>query len=278
MASFMQLLAYESCVPEDELSWKSCMFPDHESCHQFYKSYAKRLGFKTRIQRRGKLNTKGEAIDSYTYLRYVCNKSGYRKNSALNPAKPQSVDSINSPQMQKVKERSETRCGCPAEIRFHRVPNLDCFRISEWISGHNHPLHPENQVHLLDCEISDAQATLAERHAQVGIPIRQSYQLFSRVAGGDVNVGFRPIDLKNYLSSKRQLRLQHGEGTSLLEYFRDEAIKKPNYFYSVQVDSEEQIASIFWADGIMRADYAAFGDVLSFDTTFRTNNLYRPLG
>ncbi|GAA0183516.1 hypothetical protein LIER_30912 [Lithospermum erythrorhizon] len=180
--------------------------------------------------------------------------------------------------MEKVRQKPESRCGCKAQIKFKRVPNLSCYKIYVWDTHHNHDIHPPEQVHFLNHEVNPFQAALVERHAEVGIPIRQSYQLFSRVVGGDENVGFRPIDLKNHLSSKRQLRLQHGEGTSLLEFFRDESIKKPNYYYSVQVDSDEEISSIFWADGIMRSDYAAFGDVLCFDTTFRTNHLYRPLG
>ncbi|GAA0163789.1 hypothetical protein LIER_19572 [Lithospermum erythrorhizon] len=76
----------------------------------------------------------------------------------------------------------------------------------------------------------------------------------------------------------RQLKLEDCEGSCLLEYFGLESLNKPNYFYSVQFDSKEQVASIFWSDGILRSDYACFGDVLSFDTTFRTNNLYRLLG
>jgi zinc finger SWIM domain-containing protein 3 len=43
------------------------------------------------------------------------------------------------------------------------------------------------------------------------------------------------------------------------------------------MDSEEQIANIFWADAKMIRDYAHFGDVVSFDTTFGTNNESRPL-
>ncbi|GAA0167580.1 hypothetical protein LIER_22476 [Lithospermum erythrorhizon] len=179
--------------------------------------------------------------------------------------------------MEKVRQKPESRCGYKAQIKFKRVPNLSCYKIYVWDTHHNHDIDPPEQAHLLNHEVNPFQAALAERHAEVGILIRQSYQLFSRVVGGDENVGFRPIDLKNHLSSKRQLRLQHGEGTSLLEFFRDESIKKPNYYYSVQVDSDEEIASIFWADGIMRSDYAAFGNVLCFDTTFRTNHLYRPL-
>jgi zinc finger SWIM domain-containing protein 3 len=44
------------------------------------------------------------------------------------------------------------------------------------------------------------------------------------------------------------------------------------------MDSEEQIANIFWVDAKMLTEYAYFGDVVSFDTTFGTNKESRPFG
>ena len=35
---------------------------------------------------------------------------------------------------------------------------------------------------------------------------------------------------------------------------------------------------LFWADSKMIVDYAYFGDVIKFDTTFRTNKEYRSFG
>ena len=44
------------------------------------------------------------------------------------------------------------------------------------------------------------------------------------------------------------------------------------------MDCEEQITNIFWADAKMIMDYAYFGDVVSFETTFGTNKESRPFG
>ena len=41
---------------------------------------------------------------------------------------------------------------------------------------------------------------------------------------------------------------------------------------------EEHITNIFWVDAKMILDYAYFGDVVTFDTTFGTNKEYRPFG
>ncbi|GAA0141474.1 hypothetical protein LIER_35401 [Lithospermum erythrorhizon] len=129
-----------------------------------------------------------------------------------------------------------------------------------------------------DFEVDYVEVVVVVVNVEAGIPNRPSFELFSRMANSVEKVGFRPIDLKNFLFTVRHLKLEDGEGSCLLEYFGLELLNKANYFYSVQFDSEEQVASIFWSDGIMRSDYPCFGDVFSFDTIFWTNNLYRPLG
>ncbi|RYR13299.1 hypothetical protein Ahy_B04g070369 isoform A [Arachis hypogaea] len=41
--------------------------------------------------------------------------------------------------------------------------------------------------------------------------------------------------------------------------------------------TENQLGSLFWADGQMMADYQLFGDVLAFDATYRSNKYKKPL-
>jgi zinc finger SWIM domain-containing protein 3 len=51
-----------------------------------------------------------------------------------------------------------------------------------------------------------------------------------------------------------------------------------NFFYSIQVDEDDLITNIFWADSKMVSDYAMFGDVICFDTTYRKLDDGRPFG
>ncbi|XP_027093748.1 protein FAR1-RELATED SEQUENCE 5-like [Coffea arabica] len=51
----------------------------------------------------------------------------------------------------------------------------------------------------------------------------------------------------------------------------------PNFFYTIQVDEDDLITNIFWSDGKMKANYANFGDVICFDTTYRKNKEGRPI-
>jgi len=78
-------------------------------------------------------------------------------------------------------------------------------------------------------------------------------------------------DRQNYLRTKRQREMAYGQAGSLLKYFQDKMAENPLFQYALQMDCEEQISNIFWADTKRIMDNAQFGNVVSFDTTFGTN-------
>jgi len=57
----------------------------------------------------------------------------------------------------------------------------------------------------------------------------------------------------------------YGEAGSLLKYFQDKVVENPSFQYAIQMDCEEQIANIFWADAKMIVDYAPL--VMSLHST-----------
>ena len=61
-------------------------------------------------------------------------------------------------------------------------------------------------------------------------------------------------------------------------YFNRQLKENPSYYFATQLDCEEFITNIFWADARMIIDYSHFGDVITFDTTYSTNRDTRPLG
>ncbi|KAK2635528.1 hypothetical protein Ddye_030320 [Dipteronia dyeriana] len=89
---------------------------------------------------------------------------------------------------------------------------------------------------------------------QSGIPLKSSYELLGRQVGGRESLGYTKRDQKDYLRSKQQNKL------------------------ACEDASEEQIINIFWTDARMIMDYGHFGDVVSFDTTYKTNKENRSFG
>nr|KAJ0186182.1 hypothetical protein LSAT_V11C900487470 [Lactuca sativa] len=47
-----------------------------------------------------------------------------------------------------------------------------------------------------------------------------------------------------------------------------------NFSFEVQIDVDDHLAGLFWADDTLKANYKEFGDVLSFDATYQTNKYF----
>ncbi|XP_037474271.1 protein FAR1-RELATED SEQUENCE 5-like [Triticum dicoccoides] len=56
-----------------------------------------------------------------------------------------------------------------------------------------------------------------------------------------------------------------------MEVFADLGSRDPHFTYRVQADQDGRITTLMWANGSSRLQYTFFGDVVTFDTTYRTN-------
>ena len=63
----------------------------------------------------------------------------------------------------------------------------------------------------------------------------------------------------------------------MFKHFEEMKAENENFFYDVQVDEENKIKNIFWANASCRAAYADFGDCITFDTTYKSNKYHMPL-
>ena len=55
------------------------------------------------------------------------------------------------------------------------------------------------------------------------------------------------------------------------------AQKDLEFYVEYQVDDENWLSNLFWADDNSRRDYMAFSEILAFDTTYKTNDYNKPL-
>ncbi|KAL8480856.1 hypothetical protein ACS0TY_027396 [Phlomoides rotata] len=134
------------------------------------------------------------------------------------------------------------------------------------------PLNPRLETRT-DCKVRmrikhvDVQGHEIDLAEDAGLKQKSSFQLMSRHAGGREGLGYTRIDAKNYLRSKRQRSMVYGEVGCLMRYFQNQLSKNPSFYHANQMDMEEQVTNVFWADARMLIDYEYFGDVVSLDTT-----------
>nr|KYP48164.1 Protein FAR1-RELATED SEQUENCE 5 [Cajanus cajan] len=126
-------------------------------------------------------------------------------------------------------------------------------------------------------KITEVQAYEIDLANDSGLRQKSTFQLMSTLAGHRANIGYTRIDVKNYLKAKRQRSMVYGEIGCLLQYFQRQLLENPSFFHAYQMDIDEQITNVFWADANMILDYGYFGDVVSLDTTYCTNRANRPL-
>uniref|UniRef100_A0A803MDV5 Protein FAR1-RELATED SEQUENCE n=2 Tax=Chenopodium quinoa TaxID=63459 RepID=A0A803MDV5_CHEQI len=104
-----------------------------------------------------------------------------------------------------------------------------------------------------------------------GLTTMDTYNYMDTEAGGEQNVGHSVVDHLNFCSRLRMEQIAAGDVQTLVNILNQEQSDDPNFFFRVKFDNEGRISNIFWRDSMMLEDYRIYGDVLVFDTTYRTN-------
>ncbi|XP_027362746.1 protein FAR1-RELATED SEQUENCE 5-like [Abrus precatorius] len=250
-------------ITKNIVDWKPKVgleFDNVEQAWNFWTEYGRRIGFGVRKQYFNKRKEDG----AITSCRYVCCKEGLRKGKKQD--------------CQVAKHRAETRTDCSSRIAVSLGKNGK-FIIHEFVEDHNHPLQLEETTHILAShrKISEFQAYEIEMAQESGLQQKSSFQLQSTLAGNRCNIGYTRLNAKNYLKERRQRSMVYGEVGYVMEYFQQQLLDCPSFFHAYQIDCDEQITNVFWADAKMILDYAYFGDVVSLDTTYCTNRANRSL-
>jgi hypothetical protein len=63
-----------------------------------------------------------------------------------------------------------------------------------------------------------------------------------------------------------------------LEAFGNIKKKDPGFVVAMDVDDKRRVKSLLFSHGSSRKNFAAFGDVVTFDTTYQTNLYNLPFG
>lgn len=234
-------------------------FESDEHAYRFYNRYAKLLGFSVRKDWANRSKIHGQVVSR----KYTCSREGYRR-------KDRRDTNVK-------KHRKETRTGCLAHMIITRQPDGK-YRVTHFEANHNHDnIDPHNaQTFLLQKELFVDQA------AEIGLP--NNLELQSKTDSDLLSRRFEIRDALDYLAmdydislrSERVRNMKEGEAGRLLRHFQRQHFENPSFFYSVQLDIDDKVSNIFWADDNMVADYEYFGDVVCLDTTCRANKDFQP--
>ncbi|CAL5389113.1 unnamed protein product [Camellia sinensis] len=235
-------------------------FNSEEDANDFYNQYAKVVGFSIRKDTRTMQATK------VLSRKWVCSRQGQRAKQHL-----ARID-------RKRAARALTRVGCDAHFRIRYNLDVGKYIVTHFNMEHNHPLATSPCVPFLRShrfvKIPD-KAQVKSLH-DVGVKTSQIMDLLVQQSGSFANVGFIHKDLHNYIQAERKVEMKDGDAECALAYLCAKADADPYFFYKYDKDQENRLDKLFWADSRSRLDYAAFGDVLVFDTTYKMNAYNKP--
>lgn len=170
------------------------------------------------------------------------------------------------------------RVGCGAMLRINRPTGEGSWTVTKFVEDHNHEL--KEAIGVTKNYKSHNQIDEGTRHViadmvDSGMRSTNMYGLLSGFCGGASMVPFsrRMMDRLAY-AIKRDECSEDVELT--LDLFKELQSNSSNFFYSVQVDKACRVKNIFWSHAVSRRNFQAFGDVVTFDTTYKTNSYNMP--
>ncbi|KAK4348029.1 hypothetical protein RND71_034368 [Anisodus tanguticus] len=241
-------------------------FESEEAAKAFYNSYARRVGFSTRVSMSRRSKRDGAIIQRS----FVCAKEGFR----VDKEKPAGCDGGGGVRVKR--PRAETRVGCKAMLMV-KIQDSGRWVVSGFVKEHNHELVEPDKVHCLRSHrhVSGPAKSLIGTLQGAGIGPSGIMSALIKEYGGISNVGFTERDCRNYMRSSKQ-RTLGGDPQTLLDYLKQKHLENPSFFYAVQGDEDHCMSNIFWADPKARSNFAYFGDTVTFDTTYRSNRYRLP--
>ncbi|XP_043716327.1 protein FAR1-RELATED SEQUENCE 5-like [Telopea speciosissima] len=224
-------------------------FDSELAAYKFYSRYAGAVGFNVRRDSAHR-NKDGAFRDRV----FCCSCQGQRQ-----PDKREK-DMRN--------HRPVTRFGCLAKMKIVLQKN-EKLRVTQFLQDHSHKTEPPSKAHLFKLQRNSSVAHAAEANLT-----NESGAAPTAILEGTIDL--YQMDYKNYLHSKRMIQMRVGDTGGVLKYLQQMQLEDPPFFYAIQVDEDDLMTNIFWADSRMVLDYAHFGDVVCLDTTCRNTKDCRP--
>ncbi|XP_021751346.1 protein FAR1-RELATED SEQUENCE 5-like [Chenopodium quinoa] len=224
------------------LSLMGRVVDDREDALRLYKAHSRAIGFSRKKKEKEIANTE-----------FITEKK--------EPSKMRTVRSVN-----------ETRTGCKANIRFKRTKSREYCVIQHNIK-HNHDLVNPLERHHLKSErnVKEEIGWVIEKMVESGIKPMDCFEFLKREVGSKEALGHTKRDLLNYVTRYKSKIIEGGDMQSVLNTQQERAESNSSFFYRLKFGETDHIVSYFWHDSMILEDFKAFGDVIIFYTTYRTN-------
>jgi hypothetical protein len=164
-------------------------------------------------------------------------------------------------------------------IRLHRTDDHGWY-IHEFRKTHNHSLSETcgEKMHWASHKNIDPHTRgLVKNLRDNNVGLTQVYSVIGSFFGSMENIPFSKRSLKSLCAG---ISKDHSNDDIRKTYELFSELKRtdPNFVDSCLVDKDDKIRAIMWTSGKSRMQYKHFGDAITFDTTYKTNQYDMPFG
>jgi len=234
----------------------------------FYNEYARHMGFSSKVGPYGHTKVDGHSkVDGENYREFVCGREGLKKGP------------------------NES---CMAMIRIE-LKGQNKWVVTKLVNEHSHSLLSSSKAYnnQPSKHFSSVGRTMPETYQGVGlVPSGVMYvsmdgnRVSNQNTRGMKNIHTTPAErshpvknssLLNYtVRPSLQNRTLGRDAHNLLEYFKKMQAENPGFFYAIQLDEDNRMSNVFWADARSRTAYSCYGDTVHLDTTYKVNQYRVP--
>ncbi|KAK1414938.1 hypothetical protein QVD17_30704 [Tagetes erecta] len=255
---------WKPVLPVNEIPVKGTMYSSLYVALKMYKVYASKAGFSTRLS----TIRRAEGDNSTIKYRYIlCNKSGSSKLAVVDTLDDKHTGS--SSRKRKVKVTN-----CKARATFKYVENTPNYYLFDFVEEHNHPLiqHGNRDFSKVSRRLQYPEKRYILRLSTSNIGPSNAYRIRSLTSGGQRKGHGNVADFMNF---RRDMNQYIGDWDAQMFINRMEKrsklMKEDTFVYHTE---SNEIVLAFWADEVAKINYSAFGDVIAFDATFRSNKSF----
>ncbi|XP_052623210.1 protein FAR1-RELATED SEQUENCE 5-like [Lactuca sativa] len=190
----------------------------------------------------------------------ICNRGGKQKRK--------SRDTLGTSGVRRKRNSNSRVIGCQAKIIFESVYGTPDYKVFQFDELHNRPLEKRNDLKKAR-QMSYSEKEFIVRASTSNIGPTMAHKLRASLRGGYEFVKPKVVDYKNLRRDINRV-IGYKDAQMIVNTMIDRRVHYPNY--SFEFNCQDNVLDyMFWVDEMEKAYYAEFGDVISFDATFRTN-------
>ncbi|GKB56731.1 RNA-directed DNA polymerase, eukaryota [Tanacetum coccineum] len=235
------------------------IYDNIDECIELYRKYTSEAGFGIRLYCQKRLKC------GYVKKKYIaCNREGCPKDVWLDTLYPKKND-------RQVRSSNFRVYGCKTRVVFDMVPHTSKYTLTTFDVEHNHELDRVEYKHLSKAErkLTYNEQLFIIKAANANIGAVRAHNLYTGLKGSSSLVHGTQTEFKNFTrgvncfigDSDAQMLITRMEQ-------RQEFTKDFSFDYFVE---DAELCGLFWADEVAKCNYIEFGDIVSFDATYKTN-------